>query len=169
MMFKRILVPLDGLPLAERALPTALRLVRVINGTIVLLRVVNTNWPFQTTFAQRLPATAKFEAEKYLHCLVKSGRLPHVSIETIVTFGVEAPTILSTMSTQHIDIAVLCGHDYSSISRWVAGSVADKVTRHADQPQEQRNSFVIIDGEGVLSYRHSGLHNAYKIVCKLTP
>lgn len=133
-MFKRILVPLDGSPRAECVLPVALRLARVTNGTIVLLRVVNTNWPSQTAFAQRLPATAKFEAEKYLHELVKSGRLPQVSIETIVIFGVEAPTILSTIATHQIDLVIFCGHDYSTMNRWVVGSVVDKVTRRAEVP-----------------------------------
>ena len=133
-MFKRILVPLDGSATAERALPIALRLARVINGTIVLLRVVNTNWPSQTTLTQQLPAAARFEAEKYLHELVKSGRFPQVSIETLVSFGIEAPTILSTITTHQIDLVVISGCEYSNINRWVVGSVVDKVAWHAEVP-----------------------------------
>jgi nucleotide-binding universal stress UspA family protein len=36
-MFKRILVPLDGSPRAEHALPVAARLARASGGTVVLL------------------------------------------------------------------------------------------------------------------------------------
>ena len=133
-MFKRILVPLDGSAAAEHALPIALRLARAANGTIILLRVVNTNWPSQTSLTQQLPASARFEAEKYLHALVKSGRFPRVSVETLVSFGIEAPTILSTITTHHINLVIICGHEYSNINRWVVGSVVDKVTRHAEVP-----------------------------------
>ncbi|GCF08689.1 universal stress protein [Dictyobacter arantiisoli] len=42
-MFKRILLPLDGSHNAERAIPIALRLVHAHSGTIILLRVVNSN------------------------------------------------------------------------------------------------------------------------------
>ena len=40
-MFKRILVPLDGGTLAERALPVAARIARASGGSIILLRVVS--------------------------------------------------------------------------------------------------------------------------------
>ena len=39
-MFHHILVPLDGSPRAERAIPVATRLARASGGTVVLLRVV---------------------------------------------------------------------------------------------------------------------------------
>src|SRR6202165_1866352 len=39
-MFQRILVPLDGTPQAEQALPVATRLARATEGTIILLQVV---------------------------------------------------------------------------------------------------------------------------------
>ena len=39
-MFERILVPLDGSPLAEQALPIAARVARASQGSILLLRVV---------------------------------------------------------------------------------------------------------------------------------
>src|SRR5579872_2574174 len=39
-MFQRILVPLDGSPRAEQALPVAARLAQAAGGTVVLLQVV---------------------------------------------------------------------------------------------------------------------------------
>ena len=39
-MFQRILVPLDGLPGAERALPIAARIARRAGGTLVFVHVV---------------------------------------------------------------------------------------------------------------------------------
>src|SRR5215467_9636259 len=40
-MFQRILVPLDGSPLAEQALPVAARVARATGGTVVLLHVAH--------------------------------------------------------------------------------------------------------------------------------
>ena len=39
-MFQRILIPLDGSPGAERAIPVAARLARTTNGTLVFLHIV---------------------------------------------------------------------------------------------------------------------------------
>ena len=39
-MFKRILVPLDGSPLAEDALPVAIRIAEQTNGKLTLLRAI---------------------------------------------------------------------------------------------------------------------------------
>ncbi len=40
-MFKHILVPLDGSPLAEQAIPLAARLARTTGGSVLLVRVVS--------------------------------------------------------------------------------------------------------------------------------
>ncbi len=40
-MFKRMLVPLDGSPRAERALPVAERIARATGGSIVLLQATS--------------------------------------------------------------------------------------------------------------------------------
>jgi nucleotide-binding universal stress UspA family protein len=39
-MFQHIVVPLDGSPRAEQALPVAARIARASGGTLTLLRVV---------------------------------------------------------------------------------------------------------------------------------
>jgi Universal stress protein UspA and related nucleotide-binding proteins len=136
MMFQRILVPLDGSKNSERALPVALRLARSNEGTIILLHVVNTNWPSfaQTIYAQALPDKAKFEAEKYLTSLLKSDQFQGIRIKIIVPFGVEGAMILTTAKQQHADIIVISSHGYTGVSRWMVGSIADKVTRYAETP-----------------------------------
>ena len=54
-MFKRILVPLDGSDLAERALPVAALIARASGGSIVLVGVVPTG-----VAAARSPAPAAY-------------------------------------------------------------------------------------------------------------
>ena len=45
-MFQHILVPLDGSPRAERALPIAARIARTSGGSILLLQVVSPHLDF---------------------------------------------------------------------------------------------------------------------------
>lgn len=52
-MFRRILVPLDGSERAEQALPVAMRLARASEGSLLLVRVVNTSTSLAPT--QREP------------------------------------------------------------------------------------------------------------------
>ncbi|BCL78633.1 universal stress protein UspA [Ktedonobacteria bacterium brp13] len=135
-MFQRILVPLDGSKRAERTIPVALRLARSNGGTIILLRVVNPNWPSfaQAGLTQELPAKAKFEAENYLLTVSKSKEFHGVHTEIVVPFGSAGATILTTAMLHHADIIVINSHGNTGVSRWIMGSVADKVTRYAEMP-----------------------------------
>jgi len=135
-MFQRILVPLDGSKRAERTIPIALRLARSNGGTIILLRVVNPNWSsfVQAEFAQELPTEAKFEAENYLLTLARSKEFHGVHTEIVVPFGSAGATILTTAMLHHADIIVINSHGHTGVSRWIMGSVADKVTRYAEMP-----------------------------------
>lgn len=51
-MFRRILVPLDGSPGAERALPTAASLAYQTRGLLVLLLMVAPTLALRSAFAQ---------------------------------------------------------------------------------------------------------------------
>src|SRR6266576_5329505 len=48
--------------------------------------------------------------------------------------GQPAVNILSAVDTRNIDLVVLCSHGYTGMTRWVLGSVAEKVARHARVP-----------------------------------
>lgn len=132
-MLKRILVPLDGSRLAERALPIALRLARATQGTIVLFRAVTTD-SSQNVIAYELPAAAKFKAERYLVDLKKRPAFTGLSVETAVSFGTASTTILRAIDEQQIDLVVMCSRGYTGITRWLLGSVADKVTTLSPVP-----------------------------------
>ncbi|GCE30136.1 universal stress protein UspA [Dictyobacter alpinus] len=135
-MAKRILLPLDGSQNAERALPLALRLARIHTGTVILLRVVNPGWitATKTSFAQQLPAQARFEAEKYLVTLTKKEMFQGIQTEILVPEGNEASTILATAEQQQADLIIVNSHGYTGLTRWTLGSVAEKVTRYAKVP-----------------------------------
>jgi len=139
-MFHHILVPLDGSPRAEQALPVAARLARFSDGSVVLLRVVSPSTEFvpypteDPQIIQRLIETDLEEARNYLESIIHGSSLVNIHTETAVLVGQPAATILSVTEERHIDLVVLCSHGYTGMKRWVLGSVAEKVAHHTPIP-----------------------------------
>ncbi len=137
-MFKRILVPLDGSPRAESAIPVAARIARTLGSSVVLLQVATTPLdygPYYTQpskYSRAVIDTELEEANKYLQGVAKSSELAGVSTEVKALTGAVAPAILD--QSLHADLIVMSSHGYSGLVRWMLGSVADKVTRHSPIP-----------------------------------
>jgi nucleotide-binding universal stress UspA family protein len=115
-MFQHILVPLDGSPRAERALPVAARLAQASGGTVVLLRVVGLPTVFfpypapDPGMLQAILDAELAEARDYLDCITRLSSLMNVHTETVVIVGQATATFLSVVEAQHIDLIVLCSH-----------------------------------------------------------
>ena len=139
-MFRRILVPLDGSELAERALPIAARLAQVSGGSIAFLRVVPSPLAFTSQPTESsLPLQAVLESDlagavDYLTRITASSVLAGVATTTEVFRGMPAGMILSFARSQQMDIIVMCSHGYTGMTRWALGSVAEKVAFHAPVP-----------------------------------
>ena len=157
-MFKRILVPLDGSVRAERALQIAARLARASGGSIVLVRVVSTapatmpSASAKPILIQTVGEADRDQAESYLRGVAESDLLTGISVQTQVSVGLVAPSILSLAADQHADLIVICSHGYTGVRRWwMVGSVAAKVARFAEVPV-----FVLREGGPVPEERHPG-------------
>jgi nucleotide-binding universal stress UspA family protein len=138
-MFERILVPLDGSSVAERAIPAAASIARAFGGSVILLSVVAPpvtpgkfsvpeEYPKASTEEERASATA------YLRGIAQSDKLAGIATEVQTLVGATAPMILSATQSLHADLIVLCTHGYTGFKRWRLGSVAEKVIRHAQIP-----------------------------------
>jgi nucleotide-binding universal stress UspA family protein len=137
-MFHHILVPLDGSPRAEQALPVAARLAS--GGTVLLLRVVGLP-PAFVPYPAPDPGTLRAiidadlaKARNSLEALTNRSSLSSIRTEIEVGEGSAASTILAVAEAQRIDLIVLCSHEYTGFQRWVLGSVAEKVARYASVP-----------------------------------
>jgi nucleotide-binding universal stress UspA family protein len=142
-MFQRILVPLDGSLLAERALPIAAHIARASGGAIVLLRVVEPPVAYETyTLVQKSGAEDiaetitdyTDEAADYLHSLVHAEVLQDIPVTTAEVVGSADQAILDYITASRPDLIVICSHGYSGFKRWALGSVAEKVIHHAEIP-----------------------------------
>ena len=139
-MFKRILVPLDGSELAERALPVAARLARASEGTLLLLRVADIpieNQPGKTpaqTYGEKALEKGLDTALEYLESIAVSEEVADIDIEAEALLGAVAPTILSCAQSRDADMIVMCSHGYTGFKRWSMGSVTEKVARQSPVP-----------------------------------
>jgi nucleotide-binding universal stress UspA family protein len=140
-MFKKILVPLDGSELAERALPPAMTIARKAQGEIILLRVpAHQQVILPSTAGYGLPLSEETiehdrgRVESYLSAVGEEWQEPGLTIHTQALVGDVAGTIIDTASIEDADLIVISTHGYSGIRRWMLGSIAERVLRAAPCP-----------------------------------
>ena len=144
----RIVVPLDGSALAERALPMAANLTRGMSLPLHLVRVVDLDNVRATIQEQReanhAPATSEehtYEearqlteqrASAYLTETAASIADDGLRIETSILHG--TPVFELLRAIQPNDLVVMSSHGRRGFRRWMLGSVAEKLVRESAAP-----------------------------------
>lgn len=119
-MFSKILVPLDGSPLAERALPYAISLAQKYGAEIHLLQVIATPaWSWQGEMVAESQAI-QAQGIKTAAFAVQSQLIDQAIIDVCVQEGCDA-IVMST-------------HGLTGLSRLFLGSVAERVVRQSTAP-----------------------------------
>ncbi len=127
---KRILVPLDGSPTSENALPTAVAMASFNQAHLVLCRIIHTG-----DLNPDHPARQKEEKEAFCYLEEKRGELPSkLRRDTVTHHGSTARAILQLIREHQIDLVVMGTHQRRGLSRFFWGSVAENVVRSADCP-----------------------------------
>jgi nucleotide-binding universal stress UspA family protein len=138
----RILVPVDGSPLAEQALEPAIRLARLYDAEITLLQVVfpvqlsvDPALPLPSAYDQELTEAGRAQAEDYLRGLSERLRERAIRASGVAVVGWNAADrILELARPEQTDLLVLATHGRGGLGRLALGSVADKLIRGADVP-----------------------------------
>lgn len=138
---RRLLVALDGSPLAEHVLPAVLDLAQLYSSRVTLVRVIEPSSlgggapDFATgelEAADRHAAHA--DALAYLQRIAAELRGAVTDVAVRVAHGPAAAAILETAATVEADLVVLATHGRGGMTRLVMGSVADRVVRGASTP-----------------------------------
>lgn len=140
-MFRSILVPLDGSPSAEFAVPVAQGIARRTNGGVHLVHV---HVPLSVAGAMRTATVpfyseweveAKGQEEDYLTAFrQRLTGLPDVSLDHRVEEGSVVETLVRCAAETHADLIVMTTHGRGPLARAWLGSVADGVARRSSIP-----------------------------------
>jgi nucleotide-binding universal stress UspA family protein len=137
-MISRILVAVDGSEGSRKAAGFAVELARSSNARLLLLTVLEQPWvvPFgpMDSFVigpkedQDRVVAARKQLDEF------SAALPAEQVEKHVEVGEPADVIVEQADKLSADMIVMGARGHSAVSRWLLGSVSDRVVHHARKP-----------------------------------
>lgn len=137
-------MPLDGSELAECVLPHVESIAKGCGAeAVTFLRVVepvyipassDEGYTVNAKEWEQVEAQSRAAAEHYLNQLLGRVKYNGVNIRAKIMFGKAAESIAEYASKNRVDLIAIATHGRSGISRWIWGSVADRVLRSASAP-----------------------------------
>ena len=150
MLYKNILLPIDGSENSKRAAVHAIDIADVSNGDITILFVVEPFYPKYSVipFATQASADDDYFEEvrnEGLHIIKDfkklleenqcKGKCKNVHLKTLVKEGKAYIEILKTMDEEDVDLVVMgASGRHSTLDRIALGSVTERVIREAHVP-----------------------------------
>ncbi len=142
----RVVVPLDGSELAERALPIATRMAGILGSPLNLVRAIDVDDIRAVIHEQRTGAQGPYTGEtyddarkvaeeramSYLEAIAEPIRGQGVTVNTELLQG--TPSFVLLWHTNEEDLVVMTSHGRHGFRRWYLGSVAEKLVREGKAP-----------------------------------
>jgi nucleotide-binding universal stress UspA family protein len=138
-MYKRILVPMDGSPLAESVFPHIRPLAKAFDTEIILLQVlvepaeafaVRTSALSPPKLVQKAQLKVKSYLKKVSANLEKDG----LRVSYLIRAGGVPETILQVAEFMQADVIAMSTHGHSPTRMFLLGSVTYQVVRHSPLP-----------------------------------
>lgn len=136
-MYSRILLPLDRSTIAEQAVPHALAQAERFGAELILLRVLEPLTNVRGLSDAELEEMRDFSfrrAREYLDGFIAEVEHEGIRVATATVEGRPHEAILQYAEENGVDLIVICTRGRSGFSRWLMGSVADRVVRGAKVP-----------------------------------
>ena len=141
-MYQKIMVPLDGSALAECVLPHVESIAKGCGASsVVFVRVVEpiylptgSDFAFSDKELQQMRSEQIAAAQDYLKKWVDRLKYNSTNFQSEVIEGRPADSLVEYAEKNNVDLIVIATHGRSGVSRWVWGSVADRILRSACVP-----------------------------------
>jgi len=141
-MYQKIMVPLDGSALAECVLPHVESIAKGCGASsVVFVRVVEpiylptgSDFAFSDKELQQMRSEQIAAAQEYLKKWVDRLKYNSTNFQSEVIEGRPADSLVEYAEKNNVDLIVIATHGRSGVSRWVWGSVADRILRSACVP-----------------------------------
>ena len=142
-MYKKILAPLDGSKVSECSLPH-IKAIATACGVpeVVLMMVVEPVFNVEAEATARVGRDLMAEVEQanwdkdkaYLDGVATKLKADGIQAQAVLAKGKPADTIMDFAQKNNVDLIIMSTHGRSGVSRWLMGSVTDKVVRHSPVP-----------------------------------
>ena len=142
-MYNKIMVLLDGSELAECVLPHVEALAKGCQAKEVILvrafvpfRAVNIGGEYVPNEKEitRIDADFKAEAQDYLEKVAERLNLSGIAARWAILTGKPSEILSDFAKADNCDLIIMATHGRSGVSRWVWGSIADRILRSACVP-----------------------------------
>lgn len=143
-MLNKLLIPLDGSELSERALKPGFHLAQRAEASVTLLRStaperirvsdIYSLGAYGAAEQEPTPEEVRKEAEAYLRMICERKVPAGVSVKAELREGDPAESIVDAAEAAQADLIAMSSHGYSGVTRWVMGSVAERVLHDAHCP-----------------------------------
>lgn len=141
-MFKRILIPTDGSPIAIKAARAGIKLAKALGARVVSCHIVEELDPVfrvQAMVSQRIideiKAAKHVNGKRYVDAVGKIAARSGVAFTPVVSLGRRPHEgILNVAKTHKCDGIFIATHGRGGFNRLMMGNVAQKVMLHASVP-----------------------------------
>lgn len=141
-MYKKMLVPLDGSELSECSLEHVKAVAKGCQcNDVILLRVIEPDPQIadiggvtSERWYRDAQAKVQTEVKKYISQVANKLKKEGLNTKSVIVKGRAADEILNYANKNQMDLIIMSTHGRSGVSRWVFGSVAEKVIRHSTLP-----------------------------------
>jgi len=149
-MYSKVLVPLDGSEVSERALPHAQSLADAFGARVYLLQVISLSHEYEAfrsvgeenptaveyslDLTRQITASRQTRAEEYLKATAARLEENGTQVETSVRQGSTLENITHFVAENGIDLIVMSTHGRGELQRFLVGSVTDRVIRSSHVP-----------------------------------
>jgi nucleotide-binding universal stress UspA family protein len=141
-MFKSILVPTDGSPLAEKVFDTAIELARTGGGKLIGVSVVppyieafSTEGIAVPDYSEQFKQDMLVHAQRNVQRLADAAQRQGVACETFTPIsGTPADAILELCQQHGCDLIVIASHGRRGLSSLLLGSEAQRIIADTSVP-----------------------------------
>ena len=144
-MYKKILVPLDGSELAECVIPHVetiagasgvkeVTFIRVVEPAVLPTGVLTDGAAVFTEanaeqLRRQIDERNEADSREYLDKIKDRVKIAGVDVKVVTLKGKPADEIADYAEKSEADLIIIASHGRSGISRWMHGSVADRLLR----------------------------------------
>jgi nucleotide-binding universal stress UspA family protein len=145
-IYRKIMVAADGSESAKKAVDTAIEIAKLSEAKLYAVHVVSLGFYLIThsidpVWKKEIEEQLLKEGKEATAYVESAGRAANIEVESVILRGNPAEEILGFEDRNEIDLVVIGTHGMTGISRFLLGSVAENVVRHA------KKAVLVVRGE----------------------